>query len=103
MKSQEAVKLRNYGDLVDRYDALLGRCFDGGPAGEIDRMPVYHMTLRGDSPAPQRWLLGAGMHGDEPAGHLALLLGGIVAAVADDEAAVAQIADPFEIVGNLAH
>jgi len=73
MKSKAAVKVRDYGELIDRYEALLGLCFDGGPAGEIDGMPVYHMRLRGDSPAPQRWLLGAGMHGDEPAGHLAIL------------------------------
>ncbi len=65
--------LRDYGELVERYEKLLNTGWEGGVLGSIDGLPVYHLALHGESPAPFRWLLGAGLHGDEPAGHLALL------------------------------
>lgn len=68
-----AVAPRDYGELVSRYENLLCTGFTGGVVGQVDDLPVYRLCLRGRSPTAQHWLLAAGMHGDEPAGHIALL------------------------------
>lgn len=66
-------ELRDFSQLVDRYEALLRTVYTGAVVGNVEGYPFYHLSPSGDSAAPQRWLLSAGMHGDEPAGHLALL------------------------------
>ena len=67
-KKKIEMENRNYADLSRRLEALSASDLCVETAGLVEGYPVYLVHLRGDTDAPRRILLTAGVHGDEPAG-----------------------------------
>lgn len=73
MNSVKASSVLAPGEFLARIRALaLAQGFRVEPYGEIDGYPLLSLTRRTPGPKP-RIYLSAGIHGDEPAGPLALL------------------------------
>jgi len=64
---------RSYTGVSQRIEALSNQKIHVETVGSIGPYPVYHVLLRGDTDAPHRILLTAGVHGNEPSGVEAVL------------------------------
>lgn len=64
---------RDFNEVAARVEALRHPLLRRQIVAEVDGYPFYRLDLAGEVPAPQRWLLSSGTHGDEPAGLQAML------------------------------